>query len=105
MSNFLFASVLVGKRLNGSKGVLDIENPGHDDFELWSPSEERTERCLFGRQASLLFRPPCYSIDDYDHQTLYHRRVRNASCVVGHQPKAETRVVSNCPCAKTDFEW
>jgi hypothetical protein len=33
-----------------STGKLDIEDPGNDDFELWSPSEERTERCLFGRQ-------------------------------------------------------
>lgn len=31
-------------------GVLSLEDPGHDDFELWSPSEERSERCLFGRQ-------------------------------------------------------
>lgn len=31
-------------------GVLDVQDPGHDDFELWSPSEERNERCLFGRQ-------------------------------------------------------
>jgi hypothetical protein len=31
-------------------GVLSVEDPGHDDFELWSPSEERSERCLFGRQ-------------------------------------------------------
>jgi hypothetical protein len=33
-------------------GKLDIEDPGHDDFELWSPSEERSERCLFGRQVN-----------------------------------------------------
>jgi hypothetical protein len=31
-------------------GVLSLDNPGNDDFELWSPSEEREERCLFGRQ-------------------------------------------------------
>jgi hypothetical protein len=35
-------------------GTLDIEDPGHDDFELWSPSEERAERCLFGRQVNEL---------------------------------------------------
>lgn len=34
------------------EGVLDIEDPGKDDFELWSPSEVREERCLFGRQVS-----------------------------------------------------
>jgi hypothetical protein len=31
-------------------GVLNSEDPAHDDFELWSPSEERSEVCLFGRQ-------------------------------------------------------
>ena len=38
------------RKLTGLTGVLDVDDPGHDDFELWSPSEERTERCLFGRQ-------------------------------------------------------
>lgn len=33
-----------------SIGKLSIDDPAHDDFELWSPSEEREERCLFGRQ-------------------------------------------------------
>jgi hypothetical protein len=37
-----------------SVGVLSVEDPGHDDFELWSPSEERSEQCLFGRQVWLL---------------------------------------------------
>ena len=36
--------------LTNKKCVLDLEDPGKDDFELWSPSEEREERCLFGRQ-------------------------------------------------------
>jgi hypothetical protein len=31
-------------------GDIDAENPGKDDFELWSPSEDRAEHCLFGRQ-------------------------------------------------------
>ncbi|OBZ73619.1 Vacuolar protein sorting/targeting protein 10 [Grifola frondosa] len=66
--------------------VLSIEDPGHDDFELWSPSEERAERCLFGRQ------------------TLYHRRKRDTNCVVGNQQKAAKRVVSNCACEQSDFE-
>ena len=30
--------------------VLDLDDLGKDDFELWSPSEEREERYLFGRQ-------------------------------------------------------
>lgn len=37
-------------------GVLDVQDPGHDDFELWSPSEERNERCLFGRQVRYLYK-------------------------------------------------
>jgi len=65
---------------------IDLENPGKDDFELWSPSEERTERCLFGRQ------------------TLYHRRVRDHNCVVGDSEKLESRIINNCPCSKVDFE-
>jgi len=65
---------------------LDIEDPGHDDFELWSPSEERSERCLFGRQ------------------TLYHRRRRDRDCVVGQQPKVKETIVKNCACTASDFE-
>ncbi|KAF8075280.1 vacuolar protein sorting/targeting protein 10 [Lyophyllum atratum] len=72
--------------LTSKQCILNVEDPGHDDFELWSPSEEREEQCLFGRQ------------------TLYHRRVRSANCVVGNQPKAADKVVSTCPCAKIDFE-
>jgi hypothetical protein len=33
-------------------GLVDVKTPGHDDFELWSPSEERDSLCLFGRQVS-----------------------------------------------------
>jgi hypothetical protein len=66
--------------------VLNIEDPGHDDFELWSPSEERSERCLFGRQ------------------TLYHRRVRDRSCVVGNQSKVAEKIEKNCTCIASDFE-
>ncbi|KDQ61974.1 hypothetical protein JAAARDRAFT_76825 [Jaapia argillacea MUCL 33604] len=72
--------------LTSRQCVLSVDDPGHDDFELWSPSEERTERCLFGRQ------------------TLYHRRVRDTNCVVGNQPKAAEKVVKNCVCSATDFE-
>ncbi|KAJ6624911.1 Oligoxyloglucan reducing end-specific cellobiohydrolase [Mycena sp. CBHHK59/15] len=72
--------------LTSKQCVLSVDNPGNDDFELWSPSEERTEQCLFGRQ------------------TLYHRRVRNRNCVVGNQPKASERIEKNCVCLETDFE-
>lgn len=45
--------------LTHKKCVLNLEDPGKDDFELWSPSEEREERCLFGRQVfiSMVIRP------------------------------------------------
>ncbi|KAJ3513798.1 hypothetical protein NLJ89_g2750 [Agrocybe chaxingu] len=72
--------------LTSRKCVVNVEDPGKDDFELWSPSEERPEQCLFGRQ------------------TLYHRRVRDRNCVVGIQPKAADRIVQNCPCTRADFE-
>ncbi|KAF7309568.1 Sortilin [Mycena indigotica] len=72
--------------LTSKKCSISIDNPGQDDFELWSPSEGRQEECLFGRQ------------------TLYHRRVRDVSCVVGDQPKALDRIQRNCLCAKADFE-
>ena len=68
-------------------GQISVDDPGHDDFELWSPSSERLERCLFGRL------------------TLYHRRIRSKNCVVGNQPKAVMKVVRNCACSKADFEW
>ncbi|KAF8887404.1 Oligoxyloglucan reducing end-specific cellobiohydrolase [Infundibulicybe gibba] len=72
--------------LTSKRCELSIDDPGHDDFELWSPSSERPERCLFGRQ------------------TLYHRRRRDRNCIVGDQPKVAERVVDTCPCANVDFE-
>ncbi|KAF8169150.1 Oligoxyloglucan reducing end-specific cellobiohydrolase [Mycena galopus ATCC 62051] len=72
--------------LTSRQCVIDVQDPGHDDFELWSPSDERAERCLFGRT------------------TLYHRRVRETDCYVGIQPKANERVVRACTCVKSDFE-
>jgi len=33
-------------------GVLSIDDPLHDDMEIWSPAESRDEQCLFGRQVS-----------------------------------------------------
>ncbi len=35
--------------------MYDENDPNHDDFELWSPSESRTEACLFGRRVSTNF--------------------------------------------------
>ncbi|EJC99110.1 signal sequence binding protein [Fomitiporia mediterranea MF3/22] len=66
--------------------VLDPENPGQDDFEWWSPAEQRQERCLFGRQ------------------TLYHRRIRDRNCYVGKQQRIEEKFVENCQCSDIDFE-
>jgi len=66
--------------------VLSPDDSANDDFELWSPSEEREEQCLFGRK------------------TLYHRRIRERNCYVGDQPKVPVRLVNNCTCIASDFE-
>ncbi|KAF6760894.1 vacuolar protein sorting/targeting protein 10 [Ephemerocybe angulata] len=66
--------------------TLDLQNPANDDFELWSPSEDRNEQCLFGRQ------------------TLYHRRLRDAQCFIGNLPKVDSKIEKHCPCTKVDFE-
>ncbi|KAF5354534.1 hypothetical protein D9758_011247 [Tetrapyrgos nigripes] len=66
--------------------VLDPDNSQTDDFEFWSPSEERDQSCLFG------------------HRTLYHRRLRDAQCYVGGQKLKDPEVQDNCPCTETDFE-
>ncbi|KAI0750610.1 Oligoxyloglucan reducing end-specific cellobiohydrolase [Irpex lacteus] len=66
--------------------VYDENDPNHDDFELWSPSESRTEACLFGRR------------------TLYHRRKRTANCVIGDRQKVEAKIQEHCECSAVDFE-
>jgi hypothetical protein len=70
----------------GLVGELKIEDPNHDDFEIWSPATGRDEVCLFGRQ------------------TLYHRRVRDKDCFVGGLVQQKT-IVKNCTCTELDFEW
>ncbi|KAJ7145743.1 signal sequence binding protein [Mycena epipterygia] len=72
--------------LTSRQCVINVDSPGHDDFELWSPSDERAERCLFGRQ------------------TVFHRRVRDRDCYVGVLPKANERIEKHCACGKADFE-
>ena len=67
--------------------VLDENDPNHDDFELWSPSEGRDEVCLFGRQ------------------TKYRRRIRNSTCYVGKDIRDQYTSVRNCSCTPQDFEW
>lgn len=72
--------------LTHKKCRLNLQDPAHDDFELWSPSEVRTEQCLFGAK------------------TWYYRRTRTANCYVGEldRPKAEIR--EKCQCTEVDFE-
>ncbi|KAG8221150.1 hypothetical protein J3R82DRAFT_2696 [Butyriboletus roseoflavus] len=72
--------------LTHRKCILNEDDPAHDDFELWSPSEGRAEPCLFGRQ------------------TLYTRRKRKAECIVGKEVKTVPDIVRNCACGEDDFE-
>ncbi|PWN28461.1 Oligoxyloglucan reducing end-specific cellobiohydrolase [Jaminaea rosea] len=72
--------------ITGRKCVLNPSKPESDDFELWSPSEERSELCLFGRQ------------------TYYYRRKRSADCFIGTQIIQPHSIVKNCSCTAADFE-
>ncbi|KAJ7166603.1 signal sequence binding protein [Mycena filopes] len=72
--------------LTSKQCVTNVQDPNDDDFELWSPSSERAQRCLFGRQ------------------TFYHRRIREAECHVGALAKSELPAVKNCTCERADFE-
>ncbi|CAO1617832.1 unnamed protein product [Sympodiomycopsis kandeliae] len=72
--------------LSSRKCKLDVEHPEADDFELWSPSEERSEPCLFGRQ------------------TYYYRRKRAADCFVGQEIVQPHEIKKNCTCTAADFE-
>ncbi|EJT52393.1 signal sequence binding protein [Trichosporon asahii var. asahii CBS 2479] len=65
---------------------LKEDDPNHDDFELWSPSENRQEECLFGRQV------------------LYRRRIRDRDCYIGEQLTQPQKIQKNCTCAPEDFE-
>ncbi|GAA99449.1 hypothetical protein E5Q_06148 [Mixia osmundae IAM 14324] len=73
-------------KLSNVKCKLDLADPNADDFELWSPSENRQEECLFGRQ------------------TLYHRRIRGRSCYIGERLPEVHSIVRNCTCSEEDFE-
>ncbi|KAM0751951.1 putative signal sequence binding protein [Meredithblackwellia eburnea MCA 4105] len=68
------------------KCKLDLANPNDDDFELWSPSEEREEQCLFGRQV------------------LYHRRIRDRNCYIGERLPQPHKQVRDCACTEDDYE-
>ncbi|BGO96427.1 putative Signal sequence binding protein [Rhodotorula toruloides ATCC 204091] len=68
------------------KCKLDLAHPSNDDFELWSPSENRDEPCLFGMQA------------------LYHRRIRDRNCFVGERLPQPHKIEKYCACTEQDFE-
>ncbi|KAK7024339.1 vacuolar protein sorting/targeting protein PEP1 [Paramarasmius palmivorus] len=72
--------------LTNKQCVYDEDNPNSDDFELWGPSEDRNEVCLFGQQI------------------LYHRRKPDGNCYVGTQQKVPPEVKKTCACTKVDFE-
>ena len=74
-------------KITNQKCRLDLTDPNNDDFELWSPSEERAEQCLFGRQ------------------TLYYRRIRDKDCYIGEALPQPHSVQRNCLCTADDFEW
>lgn len=85
-------------------GKLDLANPNADDFELWSPSEGRDERCLFGRQV-------CLALSDYSvivvqrAQTMYYRRIRDRQCYIGEKLPDHHASVRTCQCTEEDYEW
>lgn len=54
-------------------GKFDANDSNQDDFELWSPSIEREEKCLFGRRVSFLT-----SI----HECGVHRDISRVSTIV-----------------------
>lgn len=68
------------------KCVFDRKSEDRNDFERWSPGEQRDERCLFGAQR------------------WYWRRKRDRACYVGDAlpDKIEER---QCQCTEADFEW
>ena len=82
-----FRRLCARARADCCTGILNTANPSADDFEQWSPSEQRAETCLFGRQ------------------TLYHRRIRDRNCYIGEQLPQPFKTVRTCACTDDDFEW
>uniref|UniRef100_A0A0W0EVI7 Uncharacterized protein n=1 Tax=Moniliophthora roreri TaxID=221103 RepID=A0A0W0EVI7_MONRR len=66
--------------LTSQQYVLGTNDPNHANFELWSPSEDRNEVCLFRRQM------------------LYYQIKSGANCYVGEQRKALAKIERNCAC-------
>lgn len=70
-------------------GVLDVNSPEADDFELWTPVNPDSETCLFGHEAQ-----------------YYRRRVEPpADCYVGVKIPQPHRIIKNCTCTRMDYEW
>ena len=88
------------------KCKLDTANPKNDDFELWTPAEEREETCLFGKQVrhALSEGVSSLTLTTLHVQTLYHRRIRDAKCFIGEHLPQPYRVEKICPCTADDFE-
>ncbi|KAF8208428.1 hypothetical protein K438DRAFT_1712117 [Mycena galopus ATCC 62051] len=79
-------SYLDFSHLASKQCIINTEDPGHDDFELWLPTNGHQQECLFGST------------------TLYHRRLRNINCMVGDQPIHSPFIEKSCMCIKSDFE-
>lgn len=84
-------------------GRLNLDDPSHDDFELWSPSEDREEQCLFGAQVGSDLKSRYVS--DPPLQSFYYRRKREANCYVGELDKPPETIQDTCTCTEEDFEW
>ncbi|KAJ7281966.1 vacuolar protein sorting/targeting protein 10 [Mycena rebaudengoi] len=114
--------ILIARAAHGTSGycrVLSLDNPGNDDFELWSPSEEREERCLFGRQPSdelaasstttkedgkcvlspgaqpLANENTCRNGADYWYERTAYRKISYSTCDGGERPDRGPR--HECP--------
>ncbi|WFD34625.1 vacuolar protein sorting/targeting protein PEP1 [Malassezia cuniculi] len=71
--------------LTTQRCVFDEKNPDASDYEQWSPSQQRDEPCLFGRQV------------------WFWRRRRDRQCTAGEMPPPP-RVERTCACTISDFE-
>lgn len=69
------------------KCVLNVNDPEHDDFELWSPSHPfQQDNCLFG------------------HEAQYYRKIKGDNCYIGRSLLQPHAIVRNCTCTRQDFE-
>lgn len=75
-------SLLGFEPLRGVPGVPCSEA----DYKRWSPSDERGNDCLLGREIT------------------FKRRAPHATCFNGEEFDRPV-IVSNCSCARQDYEW